>query len=127
MRARGGARTSGVKESESARPSLPIQPPLAATMPLTASKSPFCGLVSGSIRASYSSFQGEGAPGRAAAQASPADRSSAAQPHPEAAMSKRGAQSNLNKDNWEEQIDAEGPTEMGTWQKADEARAGPVS
>ena len=51
----------------------------------------------------------------------------AAQPHPEAAMSKRGAQSNLNKDNWEEQIDAEGPTEMGTWQKADEARAGPVS
>ena len=38
-------------------------------------------------------------------------------------MSKRGAQSNLNKDNWEEQIDAEGSTEMGTWQKADEARA----
>lgn len=48
--------------------------------------------------------------------------------HPEqlsAAMSKRGAQSNLNKDNWEEQIDAEGSTEMGTWQKADEVRARP--
>ena len=122
MRARGGARTSGVKKSESARPSL-LQPPLAATMPLTASKSPFCGLVSGSIRASYSSFPGGGS-ARASLSGRPIERSPA---HPEAAMSKRGAQSNLNKDNWEEQIDAEGPTEMGTWQKADEARAGPVS
>ena len=36
--------------------------------------------------------------------------------------SKRGAGSDLNRDNWEAQMDNEGPTEMGTWQKADEVQ-----
>ena len=35
-------------------------------------------------------------------------------------MSKRGPGSELNKDNYEREIDREGTTEIGTWQKADE-------
>ena len=35
-------------------------------------------------------------------------------------MSKRGAGTELNKDNYEREIEREGSEEAGTWQKADE-------
>ena len=37
-------------------------------------------------------------------------------------MSKRGAGSELNRDNYEREIEREGSEEAGTWQKADEVR-----
>ena len=37
-------------------------------------------------------------------------------------MAKRGAGSELNRDNYEREIEREGSEEAGTWQKADEVR-----
>ena len=37
-------------------------------------------------------------------------------------MAKRGAGSELTKDNYEREIEREGSEEAGTWQKADEVR-----
>ena len=45
-----------------------------------------------------------------------------AQEHSPSIMSKRGAGSELNRDNYEREIEREGSEEAGTWQKADEVR-----
>lgn len=45
-----------------------------------------------------------------------------AQEHWPSIMSKRGAGSELNRDNYEREIEREGSEEAGMWQKADEVR-----
>ena len=45
-----------------------------------------------------------------------------AQEHSPSIMAKRGAGSELTKDNYEREIEREGSEEAGTWQKADEVR-----
>ena len=57
-----------------------------------------------------------------AAAPPPATSCRARKKHSPSIMSKRGAGSELNRDNYEREIEREGSEEAGTWQKADEVR-----